>query len=233
MARGAFIIGTALIVAALAPWGGFAQEEKLENLQVGVETGTQLIVDIPITHFEDADTWSVSMPVDQGIIQSMSRRGKPSEVAETDPNDGTKNVYTLGVKVMFNQRGYARYTVAPPKPIKVPGITKALTVWVTGRNFKHRLFVHIYDYKGSLMVLDMGLLDFSGWRKRFIPIPTRIEQDNYHNTEWRGISIAGFSVETDPAESYGVLYMYLDELRAISDIYSEEHRDQDDMQDGW
>lgn len=210
-----------------------AQEQDIENLQVGIQTAGQLLADISVTHFEDADTWSSSMSIDQGIIMSMKRKGRPIEVPEIDPNDGTENEYVLGVKVAFTQRGYSRFTLIPPKPIKIPGITKAISMWVCGRSFRHRLYIHILDYKGNPMILEMGPIDFVGWKKMAIAIPATIAQHNYHSTEWRGISYNGMIIETDPAESYGVYYAYFDEIRAIIDIYSEENRDEDDMQDGW
>lgn len=227
-------IGISLLVLALVPLAVSAQQdENLENLQVGVETGTMLLADIPITHFEEADSWSVNMPIDQGVALSAARKGRPLEVPQIDPNDGTRNDYVLGTKIMFNQRGFAYFTANPPKPIKIPGITKAVSVWVCGRSYRHRLFLHVFDYKGSVMILDMGLLDFVGWKKISIAIPTHIEQDNYHNTEWRGLSLAGLSVQCDPEEAYGVYYVYFDEIRAVTDIYNEEYRDEDDMSDGW
>jgi len=232
MTRLVFILICALTIL-LFPAGLFAQEQDIENLQIGIETAGQLLADIPVTHFEDADTWSANMPLDQGVIMSMKRKGRPLEVPEIDPNDGTESAYVLGVKVAFTQRGYAQFTVRPTKPIKVPGITKAVSVWVCGRSFKHRLFLHVIDYHGNPMTLDMGLLDFVGWKKLIIAVPSTIEQYNYHNTEWRGLSISGFSIKTDPEESYGTYYVYFDELRAIADIYIEENRDEDDMQDGW
>jgi len=232
MTRLVFILTCALTIL-LFPAVLFAQEQDIENLQIGVETAGQLLADISVTHFEDADTWSANMPLDHGVILSMKRKGRPIEVPEIDPKDGTASEYVLGVKVAFTQRGYARFTLYPMKPIKIPGITKAVSVWVCGRSFKHRLFLHVLDYRGNPMVLDMGLLDFVGWKKLIIAIPSAIEQHNYHNTQWRGLSISGFSIETDPEESYGTYYVYLDELRAIADIYSEENRDEDDMEDGW
>ena len=86
-------------------------QEDIENLQVGVETGTQLLADIPISHFEDADSWGSGMPIDQGIIFSMRRKGRPLEVAEIDPNDGTTSEYVLGVKVAYNKRVHAKLIV--------------------------------------------------------------------------------------------------------------------------
>jgi hypothetical protein len=226
-------VTASFFIAMLIPLTLVAQDEDIENLQVGIQTGTQLLADIPISHFEDADTWSALMPIDQGIIFAMRRRGRPLEVMEIDPNDGTTNESVLGIKVAFNQRGYSHFRVLPPKPIKVPGITKAITVWVCGRSFKHRLYLNVLDYQGNEMILDMGLLDFVGWKKLSIAVPVTIEQDNYHNTEWRGLSFAGFSVACDPSETYGLYYAYFDELRAVTDIYNEEYRDEDDMQDGW
>lgn len=231
MRRVLFIIS--FIIVFIVAGIGLAQEQNLENLQVGITTATQLLAEVPVTHFEDADTWEANMSIDQGIAIAMRREGRPLEVPEVDPNDETNNKYVLGVKVMFNQRGYATFSIKPPKPIKIPGITKALSVWVVGRSFRHRLYAHVLDYKGREMVLDMGLLDFAGWKKISIAIPVTIEQENYHNIEWRGISFAGFTVVCDPAETYGDYYIYFDELRAVTDIYIEEHRDEDDMQDGW
>jgi len=231
MKKPAFILAIALVF--FIPLCVFAQEENLEDLKVGLETAGKLLADIPIAHFEDADTWNSVMPLDQGIVIAMKRRGRPLEVPEIDPNDGTENEYVLGVKVAFTQRGYAQFMMRPSRPIKIPGITKALSAWVCGRSFQHRLYAHVLDYEGNEMILDMGLLDFVGWKKVNIVVPSSIKQYNYHDTDWRGLSFAGFSVVTDPGESYGVYYLYIDEMRALTDIYSEETRDQDDMQDGW
>lgn len=226
------LFGSVTLFLFFLPLLLFAQQET-EELQVGVETASQLIANIPVSHLEDADTWEVAMPLDQGLAISMKRLGKPLEVEDIDPVDGTENEFVLGVKVAFTQRGHARFQMAPSRPIKIPGITKALSVWVCGRSFRHRLYAHVLDYQGNHMILDMGLLDFVGWKKVTIAVPSTIQQYNYHNTEWRGISFNGFSIETDPEESYGVYYVYFDEIVASSDIYSEENRDEDDMADGW
>ncbi len=227
------ILITAIAFIFLVPVFVLGQEQDVENLQVGIDTAQQLLVDIPVTHLEDADVWQAQMPIDQGVILAMRRKGRPLDLPEVDPNDGTKNQYVLAVKVAFNQRGNASFYIAPPTPIKIPGITKAITMWVCGRSFRHKLYIHLLDYKGERKTLYMGTLDFVGWKKLSIAIPSSIDQNDYHNTEWRGLSFAGMTVVCDPEETYGVYYIYFDEIRAITDIYSEEHRDEDDMQDGW
>lgn len=210
-----------------------AQDQDVDDLLIGVDTASQLLADIPIAHFEDADSWATTMSIDEGIVLSMKRRGKPLDVPDVDPNDGTKNEYALGVKVMFNKRGYANFTIRPPRPIKIPGITKALSMWVDGRNYRHTLYVHLIDYFGNEMILTMGELNHVGWKKLTVTIPTTLRQDNFHAPEWQGLSFVGMSIKTDPGESFGIYYVYFDELRAITDIYNETHRDEDAMQDGW
>ncbi|MFW6137596.1 MAG: flagellar filament outer layer protein FlaA [Spirochaetota bacterium] len=232
MTRFSFIT-VSLAVMVLFPVVLPAQEMEVSELQVGVETAGHLLADIPVSHLEDAGTWDVVMPIDEGLVVSMSRKGRPLEMPEIDPKDGTTNQYVLGVKVSFNQRGYNRFTVSPPRPIKIPGITKAITMWVCGRSFKHRLYLHVLDFMGSEKVLDAGLLDFMGWKKMSVVIPPTIAQENFHSTNWYGLSFLGFSVRTAPEESYGNYYVYFDEIRAITDVFREEHRVVDDMHDGW
>jgi hypothetical protein len=48
-----------------------------------------------------------------------------------------------------------------------------------------------------------------------------------------GIKIDGFKIECDPEETFGTYYIYLDGLRATTDLFAEETRDVDDMADTW
>jgi hypothetical protein len=48
-----------------------------------------------------------------------------------------------------------------------------------------------------------------------------------------GIKILGFIVRPDPAESYGSYYIYFDAIRAWTDLFAEENRDEDDFTDAW
>jgi hypothetical protein len=48
-----------------------------------------------------------------------------------------------------------------------------------------------------------------------------------------GIKIRGFRVDVYPWQAYGSYYIYLDDLRAVTDLFADESRDPDDMIDGW
>jgi hypothetical protein len=48
-----------------------------------------------------------------------------------------------------------------------------------------------------------------------------------------GLKIVGFRVDCDPEDAYGSYYIYLDDLRVVTDLYEMEARDPDDMYDNW
>ena len=66
-----------------------------------------------------------------------------------------------------------------------------------------------------------------------VAIPPTVEQRNPHYGILSGIKFLGFSIDCDLMEAYGSYYIYLDDLRAVTDLFGEENRDQDDMIDAW
>ncbi|RKX81335.1 MAG: flagellar filament protein FlaA, partial [Spirochaetes bacterium] len=60
-----------------------------------------------------------------------------------------------------------------------------------------------------------------------------IKQLDYHYANKMGIKVEGFRVDCDPEETLGSYFFYLDDLRAVTDLFAEESRDVDDMMDNW
>jgi len=139
----------------------------------------------------------------------------------------------LAVKVDFYHRGVINFSVHPTAPIPVPGISKTISVWVAGRNFNHTLKVLLEDYFGNHMELTVGTLNFMGWRKLTVAVPPSILQTDYHFTYKDGIKIKGFRIDCELEETMGTYYLYLDDIRVVTDLFGEARRDADDMSDGW
>lgn len=209
-----------------------AQQVSSATSEPGIQEG-ELLADIIVSKFEDAESWIGQMPLDQGSIFLMKRYGKPNALPEVDPATGLDNKYVLGVKVMFNKRGFNRFVVRPPRPIKIPGITKSLSIWVAGRNFSHTLMFHILDFNHQDKLLKVGQLNFLGWKRLTFVIPPTLIQDEYHYSDLEGITFLGIAIETNPAESYGTFYVYFDELMAKTNIFNLSTQDKDDMIDNW
>jgi len=214
----------------------FAQQDA-EPTDIGRDTAQQALQEISISKFEDPGFWRVYMPIDQGVIESRRFEGGPFD-KEALPEEealgiATPDDYVLGVKASFFRRGNAAIYIQPIRPLEVPGITKTISMWVVGRNFNHRLIAVVSDYFGNVNLLDMGLLNFAGWKRMTVAVPPSIVQRDYHYVDRMGLQIMGFIIEPELMETFGTYYVYFDDLRAFSDLFAEEGRDADDMVDSW
>ena len=222
-------IGTGMLLGA--------QQAEPEAADLGVDTAQQRLQEVSISKFEDSGFWRVYMPIDQGVIESRRFEGGPNDKEPLPEEEAigiaTPDEYVLGVKASFFRRGNAELYIQPIRPLQVPGITKTISVWVVGRNFNHRLSVVVGDYFGNVNVLDMGKLNFSGWKELTVAVPPTIVQRDFHYNDRMGLQILGFMIDPDLMETYGTYYVYLDGLRVLTDLFAEESRDPDDMVDSW
>lgn len=236
------IIPILLLILLVSATGAFAQSANREvgdpdPAQIGVDTAQQELKEISISKFEDAAMWRSQMPRDAGITTIRKVKGSPldKEPIEDEESLGMNEAddYVLGVKASFYKRSVTSFSVLPANPMAVEGICKTVSVWVIGRNTDHMLKLLIKDQFGNKAEVTMGKLNFSGWKKMTVAIPTSVVQKDYHYVNRMGIEIVGFRVECDPEEAYGSYYLYLDDLRATTDLFSENNRDQDDIADIW
>jgi len=232
-----------IITAILLVVGTFAFGQSVANAgepdpsEIGVDTAQQKLKEVSISKFEDAGFWSVYMGRDQGVTTLRRLPGGPID-KEPIPDEeqiglNESDQYVLGVRVDFYKRGFNQFVVTPAKPLPVEGIVKTLSMWVVGRNSPHVLKILISDQFGNRAEITMGKLNFTGWKKMTVAVPTTIVQQDYHYTNRMGIKIDGFRVDCDPLETRGSYFFYLDDLRAVTDLFAEESRDVDDMMDNW
>jgi len=222
----------------------FAQQDvgAPDASMLGIDSAQQMIREISVDKFEHDGAWGSSMSSDEGYTTSRLFRGGPSGKVPIPEEEGLNipDDYVLGTRVDFLRRGYSSFMIYPVRPIPVEGIVKTVSVWVAGRNFNHSLVLLIQDYFGRNYEFHMGTLNFTGWQKLTAVIPpapddgtSGVVQRSYHYQNHFGIKIMGFRIDCDPLEARGSYYIYLDDLRAETDLFSEYHRDPDDMIDGW
>jgi len=233
-----------LTIALIFCIGGFvyAQVGNPDAASLGIDSAQQMIREISIDKFEHDGFWRSSMSSDEGYTTTRLFVGSPANKQPIPEEEGLniQDLHVLGTRVDFLRRGYSTFMVYPTRPIPVEGIAKTISVWVAGRNFNHDLFLLIEDFFGRNYEFYMGRLNFMGWQKMTVAIPPAPEngvsgvvQRNYHYQNNFGIKIKGFRINCDPMEALGSYYIYFDDLRAESDLFSEHHRDADDMVDGW
>jgi len=236
-----------LIIALILCISGFvfAQQGTIgtpDALSLGIDSAQQMIREVSVDKFEHDGFWRSSMSSDEGYVTSRLFAGAPAGKTPIPDEEGMNipDLYSLGTRVDFLRRGHSSFIIYPTRPIPIEGITKTVSVWVAGRNFNHTMYLLIQDFFGRNYEFYMGRLNFLGWQRLSVAIPPAPEdglsgvvQRNYHYQNNFGIKIMGFRIDCDPMEAIGSYYIYLDDLRAETDLFSEHHRDPDDMVDGW
>ncbi len=204
---------------------------------LGTDTAQQDLKEISVSKFEDPGMWKVSMPIDQGVVESRRFAGAPAD-RKPIPDEQKLGIagedkYVLGVKAQYFGRANTQIYVQPIRPLAVPGITKTISVWVAGRNYTHELKLVVEDQFGNIDVISMGRMNFTGWRKMTVAIPPNIDQNNIHYPGRSGLNIMGFIIDPSLLETYGTYYVYFDDLRAVTDLYAQQSREKDDIPDTW
>jgi hypothetical protein len=237
-----FIVIVLFIVVSFAS----AQTSGPDPTRTGISSAQQKLKEVSVSKFENAGFWYGVFPRDDGMLFLRSFPGNPLDkqpipedvqagivTLDQDDNIIEGDNYVLGAKVYFFRRGVINFAIKPVRPLPIEGITKTLSIWVVGRNTNHRLEVVVQDHFGNEAIIDMGKLNFMGWKQLTIAIPPNIVQRDYHYNNKMGLSVSGFNIKCNLDETYGNYFLYFDDLRAITDLFAESNRDVDDMLDSW
>lgn len=213
------------------------------------DAARQALREVSLDLFEREGSWNCHISPDVGVItgrlfeggpyinlseeERADKLGLPVEVADSS------NHLVYGVKVEFFRRGTNTFYLSPSRPIPIEGVTKTVSLWVAGRNQEHKLTLLVQDYFGNNFEIYIGTLAFSGWKRLSVSIPPSpdgthgiVQQSSYFG-ERPGLRIVGLRVDCDPEHAIGSYYMYIDDLRAVTDLYAMENRDADDPSDAW
>ncbi|HSV57114.1 MAG TPA: flagellar filament outer layer protein FlaA [Magnetospirillaceae bacterium] len=243
-------ITTLTLSLSLLAFAVYAQRAvgEPDPASIGVDTARQELRLVSVDSFESIGFWRATISKDEGVIQYRLFEGGPAGKAEEPPAEvrgaGTganvQDRYVLGIRTDFFRRGHNEIRILARRPIPIEGITKTVSVWVAGRNFNHVLKLLLLDAFNNPFQLTIGRLNFQGWKKLTVAVPpqgvdgrTGIIQRNTHFVDRSGIRIVGFAIECDPMEAFGTYYIYLDDLRAVTDLFAIGLRDPDDMADDW
>lgn len=219
----------------------FAQESLAtpDPTVIGNDSARQALKEISVDRFELEGSWNASISPDNGVISARLFDGAPAAKEPIQGDTDAPDTRVLGVKVEFFHRGVNSFFIRSTRPIPIEGVTKTISLWVAGRNMDHSLFVLVQDYYGNNFELYVGSLGFSGWKKMQVAVPPTpdgehgiIQQSAYDGVR-PGLRIVGFRVDCNPMLARGTYYVYMDDLRAVTDLYDVENRDEDDMKDDW
>jgi hypothetical protein len=239
----------ALAVSLTLSLSLFAQENERQNdnrslaspdpTVIGNDSAAQALREVSVDRFELEGGWNAHISPDNGVISCRILSGSPLAKEPLKGEEDFEDSKVLGIKVEFFHRGVNSFFIKSARPIPIEGVTKTISLWVAGRNMNHEMYVLVQDYNGNNFELYLGSLGFSGWKKMSVAVPPTpdgehgiIQSSAYHGVK-PGLRIVGFRVDCNPMLARGTYYMYLDDLRAVTDLYDLENRDEDDMNDDW
>lgn len=221
--RRAAALAAALLLAAAAcaaqspadPRGAWG-----DRLYGAEEAGLPVARELLLEGFDGGTPWRATMAAEDG---AATARLFPAAATEGGPPSA------LGLRVDFLRRSASSLLLLAPRPIPVEGDCASISLRVLGRSFRHELYLVLLDYYGRERELRLGELDFAGWRTMRAYLPARdpaagygIVQDDPHYLAPPGLRVAGLRLRFEPEEAYGSLYVYFDELKAVSRIVSTE-----------
>lgn len=159
-----------------------------------------------------------------------------------DSNPDNLPLKVLGVNGRFNRLGFNYIELFPaveyngdeddprvitvgdkkylPQPYRLPGIAKAIDIWVWGSNYRYTLEIHIRDSRGVPYVLQMGSLSFKGWRNLTAQIPSSIPQTQNYLPSYLGLTLTKIVVRTEPGEKVDNFFVYFDNMKILTDMHT-------------
>ena len=234
----------ALLAASLLLAGAVSAQSSLTDPDLnasGNDSAMLSLREVSVDKFEREGSWKVRISPDDGVIAARLFEGAPmmKDPLPEDQGKEDQDTQVLGVKGDFFRRGINSFTITSVRPLPLEGTVKTISVWVCGRNQSHDMYVLVQDYFGTNFQLYLGNLGFTGWKKLTCVVPPSpdgahgIVQSSAYYGDRPGLKILGFRVDCNPELARGSYYVYLDDLRAVTDLYDMENHDEDDMLDNW
>jgi hypothetical protein len=144
-------------------------------------------------------------------------------------NHEGKTYKSLGIWGRFDRKEYNWidfYPVAKdggenalPAEIPIPGRARLLDIWVWGSNFNFYMEAYIRDFKGVVHILQMGDLDYQGWRSLKSNIPESIPQAKRTLPARQGLALVKFRIWTRPVERVDDFQVYFDQVKILTDTF--------------
>jgi hypothetical protein len=142
----------------------------------------------------------------------------------------TEGKQSFGLNGKFQHQGYNWIDIYPvgkdnPEggavPIPLRGFVRYVDVWAWGSNLNYRLEVYLRDYRGTIHRIDMGSLRFLGWKNLQAAIPPNFPMtDRALPLKSTSSEFVKFRLWTAPYERVNNFYLYLDQLKVLSDTFS-------------
>jgi hypothetical protein len=144
-----------------------------------------------------------------------------------------KDLKSLGIWGKFDRQGFNWIDIYPTEAgsdggdgegfnnaeIPIPGRIQYMDLWVWGSNLDYNLEAYFRDFQGVVHVVELGRLNYQGWRNLQVRIPTRIPQSKRVLPRLAALTFIKFRVWTPPTEPVADFRIYFDQFKILTDTY--------------
>jgi hypothetical protein len=163
-------------------------------------------------------------------------------------NKEEADLRVLAITAEFDRPGYNYLEIIPveegsdgtlvAKPLELPGTVQHLDVWVWGSNHNQYLEAHLLDSNDIIHVLQLGELNFLGWKNLRVTIPSSIPQSKPTPPRSRPLQLIKLVLWTRPAEKPTTFYVFFDQMRILTNTFvarfdGDEFEDEDYLNQLW
>lgn len=144
---------------------------------------------------------------------ATSKRKCQLAVADEIPAPEKNSRKYLKVTLFGNHHDVA--VITPPDKIRISQYCKSISIWAYGKNSPGVLSISLQDAEGRPHRLVMGRLDFTGWKKLTVAIPSEVAQmDSYihENTDLTLLTITYHPGSFALTPRY--TFIYIDDISA-------------------
>ena len=204
----------------------FAQAISIESIEHNANLPA--IVDVIVNPIEGSGLpswWSEYNELTIAAVQQTER-----DIIESAAAAGNQ---FLQIEITDNSESANRIALRMAEPVKIPGITKTLSLW---------FYVNDSDSIGLRgIITDVEGVEYKiwfvksctlGWKKYTVSIHPRIIQVIYPNYPNAGIYFSGIEIVLDRAEEKALTFGF-DAVSAVVDVYSIRNRNLDAVSNTW
>lgn len=224
MKHGGFKAVCLAIAVSMTVGSVFAAEEKAVNLESRI-----------LENFDGSSgyIWKVSASkfatkTDQETFPKLAYINTWPAAIHGYNQDANKDLKSLGIWGRFDRKGYNWIDIYPvakddtdenPTEIPFPGRIQLLDMWVWGANFNYYLEAYVRDYTGVVHIINMGDLNFEGWKNLRVNIPSNIPQEKRTLPKRQSLSLVKFRIWTRPVERVDDFQVYIHQIKVLTDTF--------------
>jgi hypothetical protein len=159
-------------------------------------------------------------------FSATSNRKCQLAVADDFPSPEKNSRKYLKVTLFANHHDIA--VITPPDNIRISQYCKSISIWAYGKNSPGILSISLQDTAGKQHRLIMGHLDFTGWKKLTVALPSDIAQMDRFIHENAYLTLKTISYHPGSfALTPRYIFIYIDDISAtVRNKYLEKNQNE-------